>query len=128
MGLMTLKPTTWKDFQQKVSLKVYHEISSNGTLGEEILCKAFWKTIIFQIPCQTLGVYFRNVDSLGFLYFAKVLMIPFANLRCSLYLLSQWLTGFKLLGIPYDSIFRRENKPFKLFFQGPGRLSEFRTF
>ena len=36
-------------------------------------------------------------------------------------LLSQWLTGLKLLG---DSIFSRENQPFKLFFQGPGRLSE----
>ncbi len=35
-------------------------------------------------------------------------------------LLSQWLT-FWTFG---DSIFSRENKPFKLFFQGPGRLSE----
>ena len=36
--------------------------------------------------------------------------------------LSQWLTGFESFwGFP---IFSRENKPFKVFFQGPGRLSE----
>ena len=35
-------------------------------------------------------------------------------------LLGQWL-DFKLFGITY---LVGENKPFKLFFQGPGRLSE----
>ena len=35
-------------------------------------------------------------------------------------LLGQWL-NFETF---WDYIFSRENKPFKLFFQGPGRLSE----
>ena len=51
----------------------------------------------------------------AFLHTKKKIPSPF------FYLLSQWLT-FWTFG---DSIFSRENKPFKLFFQGPGRLSEF---
>ena len=35
-----------------------------------------------------------------------------------IYLLGQWLI-FKLFGIFWDYIFSRENKPFKLLFQGP---------
>ena len=72
----------------------------------------------------------RN-DSIGFkTYLAKKrcicasIRISYAN--SSSYLAKQAISGFKLFGMTY--IFSRENKPFKLFFQGPGRLSEKKTW